>query len=353
MNEKLLIHFNNNTLTFDRNKYRFDEWVLNIIKEDYPLLDSLEKTHFFVPSNNFSTVTDKVQKSFGSFEISKLFDDFAEEYIAPLIESEYLIKRYPTLNLVPPNQFELGRRLYFHQGSFYANGLGQGTIWTALTKCYESNSMWVVDHDNSKRLTARALKDKLSQEDFESMILDVAYPVNIETGQAHLFHQEILHGNINNDTSITRMSIDWHVLLKGEQYNQRVPGGFFRMPGDFENSNIKIDEAIVYISNNSAYDKHISTQLQASYILSFLKENNIKHISRVWENEGLTHLPIFRDLLTKGHNIVMLSIYSLTDDDLLDCIIQSDSEVLFVNESLALPHDYEKIKHYLSYKIKK
>jgi nicotinate-nucleotide pyrophosphorylase (carboxylating) len=77
--------------------------------------------------------------------------------------------------------------------------------------------MWVVDHDNSKRLTARALKDKLSQEDFESMILDVAYPVNIETGQAHLFHQEILHGNINNDTSITRMSIDWHILLKGDR----------------------------------------------------------------------------------------------------------------------------------------
>lgn len=351
MNEKLLKFFDNKTLTFDRDKYRFDEWVLNVIKEDYPQLDSLEKTHLFVPSNNLSTVTDKVQNSFASKEVSTLFDDFAEEYIAPLIESEYLIKRFPTLNLVPPNQFELGRRLYFHQGLFYANGLGQGTIWTALTKCYDSNSMWVVDHQNSKRIITIALENRLSQQEFEDEILNVAYPVNIEVGQAHLFHQEILHGNVNNDTGVTRMSVDWHVLLKGEQYNQRVPGGFFRTAGDYEKSSIKINNPIIYISNNSGYDKHIPTQLQASYILTFLKDKGINYSSRTWENEGFNHLPIFRDLLTKGHSIAMLSIYSLTDDDLLDCIMQSDSEVLFVNEQLMLPHDYDKIKHYLSYKV--
>jgi hypothetical protein len=149
------------------------------------------------------------------------------------------------------------------------------------------------------------------------------------------------------------MSVDWHVLLKGEEYNQRLPGGFFRMAEDFEHNNININNPIIYISNNSDYDKHIPTQLQASYILTFLKDNNINYSSRTWENEGFTHLPILRDMLTKGHNIAMLSIYTLTDDDLLDCIMQSGSEVLFVNELLTLPYDYEKIKLYLSYKVKK
>src|SRR6056300_612253 len=157
MNKKLLKYFNNKTLTYDRDVYKFDEWVLNVIKEDYPRLDSLEKTHLLVPSTQLPEIIDKVQKSFASAEISSLFDDFAQENIAPLIGCEYLIKRFPTLNLVPPNQFGLGRRLYFHQGVFYANGIGQGTIWTALTKCYDSNSMWVVDHQNSKRIITTAL----------------------------------------------------------------------------------------------------------------------------------------------------------------------------------------------------
>ena len=349
MNKHLLNNFNNNTLNFDKNRYPFHRWVLNVLKDDYPTLDCLENTHLFVPDTELAQVTDKVQKSFGSYEISKLYDDFAEEYIAPLIKSAYLVKRYPTLNLVVPNQFSIGRKLYFHQGIFYANGKGQGTIWTAITKCYDSNSMWVVDHDNSKRITAVALEKKLSQEDFESMILDVAFPVNIETGQAHLFHQEILHGNINNVTDITRMSIDWHVLLEGEEYNQRVPGGFFRMPNDYNHTDISLKDPIIYISNNSSYDKNIPTQMQASYILSFLKENNIKHISRAWENEGLTHLPIFRDLLTKTHDIVMLSIYTLTDEDLIDKIMESSLKVYFVNELLMLPDDYDKIKIYKSF----
>jgi hypothetical protein len=349
MNKNLLNNFNNNTLNFDKNRYPFDSWVLNVIKEDYPLLDTLENTHLFVLPIDLAQITDKVQKSFGSYEVSKLFDEFAEEYIAPLIESEYLIKRYATLNLVVPNQFELGRKLYFHQGIFYANGVGQGTIWTALTKCYDSNSMWVVDRNNSKHITSVALENNLSQEDFESMILDVAYPVNIETGQAHLFHQEILHGNINNITNSTRMSIDWHILLKGEEYNQRVPGGFFRMANDYNHTDISLKDPIIYISNNSSYDKNIPTQMQASYILSFLEKNNVKHVSRAWENEGLTHLPIFRDLISKTQDIVVLSIYTLTDDDLIDKIMDSGLKVYFVNEMLILPDDYKKIKYYKSF----
>ena len=41
--------------------------------------------------------------------------------------------------------------------------------------------------------------------------------------QSWLFQQGHLHGNINNDTDITRWSFDTRVLVKGGNYGRRRP----------------------------------------------------------------------------------------------------------------------------------
>jgi sporadic carbohydrate cluster 2OG-Fe(II) oxygenase/sporadic carbohydrate cluster protein (TIGR04323 family) len=352
-------NWDNKTLNYDIERYNFSEWVLNVIQQDYPNLTDLQYLHTCVKSENLVNITDKVQKSFAERSFGKMIDDFAEEYIKPLIgDNKYLVKRFPTLNLVVPNQEKLGRRLHFHQGIFYNNGRGQGTIWMPLTNCYESNSMWIVGYEDSKNITKEIVEYKTSQDVFEKMSLDKAFPVTLSPGQAHLFHQEHIHGNVNNKTNVTRMAIDWHVLVEGEEFNGRYPGGFFRLPKEYEQEKVKINNASIYLSNNSDFDKHIPLHIQRNYIVNYCEQNNIQYSGYVFENEHLEHLPILEDMINKAQNVIMLSIYSLPNDKelrnhYLNLAINNNVDIIFVNELLKLSKDsLANINTYLEFGFK-
>jgi|TARA_E500000318_G_C3568222_1_gene216626 hypothetical protein len=359
MHNLYIDNWENKTLNYDIERYNFPQWVLKVIQEKYPSVSDLSTIHNIVPSLDLVNITDSVQQSFGSEEFSRLIDDFAEEYIKPLINNQkYLVKRYPTLNLVVPNQEKLGRRLHFHQGVFYNNGRGQGTIWMPLTPCYETNSMWIVDYNNSKKITKDTIANSLSQKSFEKMSIDKAFPVTLEPGQAHLFHQEHIHGNLNNKTDVTRMAIDWHVLVEGEEFGGRYPGGFFRLPRDYKQEKIKTTNATIYLSNNSSFDKHIPLHIQRNYIVDYCKENEINYSGYTFENEHLDHLPIFEDLLQEKQNIIMLSIHSLPDNVelrkyYLTFALENNIDILFVNELIKLSKDsINKIITYLEFGYK-
>jgi len=358
MNQYLLSNFNNNTLEYDLSQFNWGELVLTIVKEKFPSVNSLEFVHTALSPTEISEITLHVQNRFLDEEFSQMFDRFAEIYIKPLINNEeYLIKRQPTLNVVIPNQTKVGRRLPFHQGIFYDNGRGQGTVWMPLTKCYESNSMWVVDLDVSRKITKDVINFKWSVEQFEEECMKYAYPVTLDPGQAHLFNQEIIHGNINNETEITRMAIDWHVLIKNEEYHRRLPGGFFRRPGDYiYNLDINCKKSFIcYIANNSNFDQHIPKYAQRSVIEKYLTKFGIRHNGWQFENEYLNHMPIFEHLLDQNiQAIVLFSMYSIPDR-LINKALELNIELHFANEFMVLRSqaDLDKILYYKNFAIEK
>ena len=358
MNASLQKYFDNNTLNYNIQKYNWPKLILEKIQSKYPQVDSLEYIHTVLTTTEIFDVTSLIQNEFLSYDWSSLLDDFAEEYISPLLNGQkYLIKRQPTLNLVIPNQEAVGRRLPFHQGIFYDNGRGQGTIWMPLTKCYDSNTMWIMELEDSKKLTKIAVDKKLSVGEFELYCTLESTPVTLEPGQAHLFCQEHIHGNINNLTDITRFAIDWHVLIEGEEYHNRLPGAFFRLPGDYVTNN-EVDNTknyICYLSNNSDFDKNLSKHVQRCTIEKYLQQHNIKPNVWQFENEYLTHLPIFQYLLEQPIDcIVVLSMYSISDE-LLQSAISKGKEIHFANEytSAKTQKELDKIIFYKNFAVKK
>ena len=272
MNHILLKNFNNNTLQYDVEKYNWPDIILEQIQTKYSSVKSLETIHNVLAPTEIADVTALVQNNFLTSEMSTLLDDFAEEYIAPLLSNQkYLIKRQPTLNVVIPNQEEVGRRLPFHQGIFYDNGRGQGTIWMPLTECYDTNSMWIMDLETSRSLTKKVIAEKMSVEQFEKHCIKHARPVTLKPGQAHLFAQEHIHGNLNNTTDITRLAIDWHILIEGEEYHQRLPGAFFRMPGDYVTTT-------QLIQTKNLFAIYQTIQNLTSILLNMFKDAQLKNI---------------------------------------------------------------------------
>jgi len=350
----------NAKLTYNLGKYNFPALVLELVQELYPAVPSLDQIHNFVPAKNIVTICDHVQKSFGQKKFMQLFEKFAEEYLAPKISGKkYLIKRQATLNCVIPNQVKYARRLPFHQGIFYSNGRGMATQWMPLTKAFGTNSMYIAGLEDSRKLTKKVIQEKLNVEQFENECLKICKPVEKKPGEVHLFHQEHIHGNVNNETDVTRCALDWHILLEGEEYGWREPGGFFRAPGDYEQDQ-EVDKDltfIAYVGNNSYFDKHIPQHFQRKVIAEYCANKDIHHNGFIFENEYLDWLPILEHYISKKvDGIVMCSMYSLPNDKtvrsaLLNLALENNVQLHFANEFCSLKNqkDLEKINMYLNF----
>jgi len=315
----MIKNFNNDILNYDLEKYNFPKWALNRIWNLYPDIESLETIHFHVPINKLGALQKYVSDGCETPEFMEMLDNFLTEYITPLVDGkEFLIQRFGTLRVVIPNQVKAGRILNYHQGIFVGNGTGLRTIWTPFTKTWGNNSMHMLDYDTSVDITRRSINEKWSQEYLNDYSESKSHHIKLDPGQSWLFNQELIHGNVNNDTGITRVSMDLRIMIKGENYGRKYPGQYFRIPFDWKLDRTKdsIDNTqsfVSYVGWNSQYSKHLPMILQRSFMDKYLKKHDIKINDYHQENEYLDHQPNLQYLLGTVKNVVMLSIYCLPD----------------------------------------
>jgi sporadic carbohydrate cluster protein (TIGR04323 family) len=358
-------HWDNATLNYDLEKYNFRKWATDVIKEKFPQVDQLEKIHEALKPSEIVRLQQHVQNACSRKDFMQMFDSFVEEYIPSRIENKrYMIQRQGTLRVVIPQQAKVGRRLHFHQGIFVGNGRGCRTIWTPLTRAEKSNTMWIMDLDKSREVTKRFLKERWDLEKFEDTCIKNSKPVELRPGQSHLFFQEHIHGNINNEEGYTRVSMDMRILIEGEEYGRRLPGGFMRMPGDHRSGEIfdyTDKHFITYAGWNSNFTKFIPLPMQRSTIEDYCRRYNIQYSSYEFENEHCDWQPgLEHHIKQRPHGIVLTSIYAMTDDKyrrnkLLEMALEFGVELHFANELCFLKNrkDLEKIKAYLNFAVSK
>lgn len=351
----------NQTLTYDLARFDWPQWILAVIQEIVPQVQDLTKFHEMVPVSKLTSVRAHVQQAFLRTFFMQQFDDFAQTYLASLVQNQpYLIKRQPTLNVVIPNQDQAGGRLTFHTGLMVCNGRGQRTIWMPLTKTEGTNSMYITDLHKSRMLNRAMIKNNWSLERYEQECLKVCQPVAYSPGQAHLFHQEHVHGNVNNVTGYTRMAIDWHILPLGAEYGRRLPGGFFRLPGDHGPTALtdyKDKSFVAYGNHNTKFSSGIPLPYQRPVIDDYCRRKGIVYAMYNSELEYFDWCPLLEHFIRqKPHGIVMTSIYSLPDDQarrkqLLELALEQKVQLHFANEIciLATTADLVKINTYLDW----
>lgn len=311
-------NFNGNILNYDLEKFDFPRWALARINEKYPGVEALETIHKTVPLNEISALQTWVSQGCETSEFKAILDDFLIENIKPLVDKDFLIQRFGTLRVVIPQQEKTGRLLQPHQGVFVGNGVGLRTIWTPFTRAYESNTMWMCPVEISRDITRKVVNERWSHEEYQNFSHKHSYPVTLEPGQSWLFNQEMMHGNINNVTDITRVSMDLRIMLRGDNYGRKYPGQYFRHLYDWKNKKHNhmnsLESFLTYVGWNSQYSKHLPMVIQRSFIDKYLIRNNIKINEYTQENEYLDHCPNLQALTSSIDNIVLLSIYSLPDN---------------------------------------
>jgi sporadic carbohydrate cluster protein (TIGR04323 family) len=358
-------HWDNNTLNYDLKKYNWPAWALSVIQEIAPQIKELETMHEFLTPAEIVRVSNHVQNACSRKDFMERFDEFALGIVPQRIEGKrFMIQRQGTLRVVIPNQAKVGRRLAFHQGIFVGNGRGCRTIWTPFTRAEKTNTMWMLDLEVSREITKKVLAEKWSMEKFEEESLKHAWPVTLQPGQSHLFFQEHIHGNVNNDEGYTRVSMDMRILIEGEEWGRRLPGGFMRLPGDHSVSDVMDytgKSFITYAGWSSSFSKNIPLPMQRAIIEPYCVKNKISYNSYEFENEHMDWMPGLEYYIKeRPDGIVLCSMYSLTDDvtrrsELLQLALELGVELHFANElcSLRNEEDLEKIETYLNFAVAK
>lgn len=356
-------HWDSVDISYDATKYNWASWALSVIHELFPHVTCLENLHNEVSDTELVKLQKHVQNACSRTSFMKMFDKFAESLVPQRINGKrYMIQRQGTLRVVVPNQDAKNRRLAFHQGIFVGNGRGLRTIWTPLTECCATNTMWIMDLDNSKRITQQVLDEEWSLDEFEKTCMEFCRPVELTPGRSHLFTQEHIHGNVNNEEDYTRVSIDMRILIEGGEYGRKLPGGYFRLPGDYEVNetyNYTGKNFITYAGWNSAFTKGIPLPMQRTAIDEYCNKHSIEYVDYQFENEFMDWQPSLEShIKQRPYGIVMCSMFALTDNkqrrnELLELALSNNVELHFANElsSLRSRDDLERIQTYLDFAV--
>ena len=354
-------NFTGESINYNLEKYNFPKWALLRIQEKYPQVNELESIHEVISVKELGDLQAWVSAGCETKEFMSMLDDFLTENIKPLVvDKEFLIQRFGTLRVVIPDQVKAGRILNYHQGIFVGNGTGLRTIWTPFTKCWGTNTMHMLEMDISKEITRRSITESWSQEFFNNFAEKHSYDINLELGQSWLFNQELIHGNINNETDITRVSMDLRIMLKGENFGRKYPGQYFRKLFDWKDAEeqdaFPSGTFITYAGWNSKYTKHLPLNLQRAWMDKDLSKHDIVINDYQFENEYLNHLPNLKYLTSTIDNIVMLSIYALPDSKqsrqtIYQSAIENNCNLHFTQEDIILKSesDIKLIEEYLSW----
>ena len=350
-------NFINDTLNYDIQDFQLRTYVEKVVKEVHPDLGALEKIHEEVDPSTLFKIQKHVERSCGRLEFMQMVDKFIEKYIAPLVDNQkYLIQRYGVLRAVIPNQLKAGRLLSFHQGIWVGNGKGLRTIWTPITECWGTNSMQMLKLDISRKLTKQCIDEKWDFEKIQNESLKHSFPIELKPGQSWLFNQECIHGNVNNETDITRFSMDLRILLKDQPYHRKFPGGYFRLPGDYS-EDVKYtgeENFITYAGWNSRFSHNLPLPMQRGMMDNYCRQKGININDYQFENEYLDWLPNLRSFIKeKPHGIILTSIFSLPDnkewrDEILEMALEHKVELHFANELTVLKtrQDLERTQTY-------
>jgi sporadic carbohydrate cluster 2OG-Fe(II) oxygenase/sporadic carbohydrate cluster protein (TIGR04323 family) len=355
--------WDNQTASYSVEQFDWYNIWLSIAQEKYPQLKSFEELHEQLELTEITELVYYLQKA--SLERDYIVDKLDEYYsfiLKDRTDLEWMLQRTMNFRIVIPDQTKAGRLLQFHKDEWTGNGPGIKNIWTPITDSYDSNSMYVLSQTDSDDISKYIHTEQMSADDIQQMCLSKATPLKLSKGEVFFFNSDVIHGNVNNTTGKTRVSMDGRIILKGGNFNRKLPGGYFRFLGE-HNKIIDLQDDKVWVTYagwNSRYTKDIPVHLQRHFVNTYCEEKNIHINDYQYESDTLDWQPNFESYIqSEGINgIVCFSVFGLPDDPfrrqkLLMDAVDTNTELVFANEDIICRtrDDIEHIKHLYSFYI--
>jgi hypothetical protein len=348
-NEPIDPNWDNKSMSYDTTRYNWAELFLQGAREIKPGLTQLEDLHLFFATEELLELRKKFEKICNSSEFARLVDAYIEEYFDPLLpHTNYMVQRTPGIRLMVPDQEKKGRLLTFHTG--YWTGYGKSmtyTVWTPITKAFDSNTMQVMSWEDTKEVIHDIHTHQYDMDRVQTECEKRSWPVNLDYGQAWLFNQGHLHGNINNTTGVSRVSFDTRMALKGEEFGYRRAGSFYRFKGESTENNLsKLNRDarwVTFIDQNCEYIFPTPNYMIRDFLIGYGRNLGLTVIDFHNEYRYCTWNPQFCNIVKQGHvdGIILPSVYAfnLSFEQRLEVFeeaINKGIQLLFADENLVL-----------------
>jgi sporadic carbohydrate cluster 2OG-Fe(II) oxygenase len=333
--------WDNVTLEYDTKSYPWQEMFLSAIGELKPI-DDLTKLHNVFKTEELIGLRKYLERFSRSKEFSKLADKFFEEYVSDKVDGEYLIQATAGIRTVVPNQRHKGRLLNWHTGYWTGYSNDMGTVWIPVTDAYDSNTMKVLSWDDSVELMSKIHGERWQLDRIEEECTRRMRSVDLKYGQCWLFNQGHLHGNVNNETGITRVSFDLRYCTKSGDFGPRRPGSFFRLIGTSqENNNTDTGPWVVFVDQNSNYIGDTPHFMIREFLIASANQMKLNVVE--WSNEywGCTWMPKLQEIIqnknVKGIMFPSIHAFSCTTSEaieLFEMSVNNGKQLFFADESL-------------------
>lgn len=177
--------------------------------------NSIEKLHEYISKNEINDIRIDAFKAINKLNWEKAILDNCYKDLVSMLGPDLLIQKKINLSIQMPN--DESSILEAHSDCSSGDSPFELVLWIPLTKCYDSNSMFI-------------LSQKESSEIYEKIKSNEKYEVNpnkskfvtADPGKFGIFAPTLIHGNILNRTEITRSSLNVRVKSVFSPYTQEV-----------------------------------------------------------------------------------------------------------------------------------
>lgn len=284
---------------------------------------------------------------FRTAEFQRSYQHLGRIIIDRWFDKDALLQVTPTARIQPANG---GRSVSFHTDGWYGHGQQVTSFWVPLVDVAGSNSLHmatdlgasqrVIDQIESQRLDLAAVNDLASA---------ICEPVTAGPGDVLAFASSMLHGTVENQTAVTRVSFDFRIAAHERSIGTK-PRANYRSLDQLDDSSNEAEielgsapprRAMMY----SGICRAVTAKAQLVFLHEYAKLNSIEIGGSESEIVTMAHAPVLRHYLRPqngGHDSVLaFSIDLLPEDqtaraEILQMAVENDIELIFGAEDISV-----------------
>ena len=268
-------------------------------------------------SKHKNLYTSKVERYTALYDIVKS-EEFRNHYLK-LIKSvtdelridKYWYQKIPSLRL----QYKAEKSVNFHSDTWYGHGKKVINVWAPIENVELTNTLYYCSQKNSDEINEEFSAKKLELSMINEMALEVSKPVLPKKNEIFLFNSTILHGTVVSKSESTRLSLDFRILVDGEDPGTKSLWEFYE-PSSYERKSLKT--CIFYLYTRNLVTENLSHSLQRQIVIAYCERKNlISNGIEETEIHGVNHYPNLRYYIQNkfSDTIVMASINCLPTDE--------------------------------------
>ena len=195
-------------------------------------IDDLEKLHQKIEIDEINNKRIKCYRNINEIkDWENKYFSLASNNLNSLLGPDIAIQSKLNLSIQMPG--DNTSVLDLHTDALSGQSVFEVVLWVPLTRAFESNSMYIFSREKTNQIL-QSLKEseKIGMKNLFNKYRDYATFLKINYGECLLFSPSLFHGNILNQTEITRISINCRFknLFSHEAKNgERRLGSFYRV----------------------------------------------------------------------------------------------------------------------------